>query len=248
MSRELPLIISEDAEWDKVTDLPARATDSCPFWLVLCNPSDGNTVFIDKPCGSWLHRDCPEPDRMLGRMAQLLTPLATVHMALEDYDTRLLARVRDRRRRFGGEGVSIRRNDRVHLYSTQPLPGREPPTLWIESNIESALYLLAYQSLRLPGLDGGGRGPFGWSGGWKLRRPKENEGEDWRGSSTGSDTVPRGCQWGVQEGGPQGTDPVRGKGRPRGSSPLGLAAAARRASRLVVPDPPPGTRSLTVLR
>lgn len=90
-----------------------------------------------------------------------------LYVALEEHDPDLLGRVRERRSRIGGEGLSIRRGERLHLYSTIPLSGTKPPTFWIGVQPDVALELLAFQSLRLPGL--GTRvehGPLGWRWGW----------------------------------------------------------------------------------
>lgn len=109
------------------------------------------------------------------RIAGLLRPLETVHLAFEDYAPDTLSRVWDRRRRHGGEGVSIRRDDRVHFYSTNPLPGRGSSRFWMDTDVNSALLLIARHSLRLPGLGGGERtGPFGWSddGGCPMKDPR----------------------------------------------------------------------------
>jgi len=35
MELELPQVISVDEDWAALTDLPARATKYCPYWLVL---------------------------------------------------------------------------------------------------------------------------------------------------------------------------------------------------------------------
>lgn len=56
MDFKLPNVISVDEDWEALTDLPARATRFCPYYMVLVNTGDGRTVITGNLCRSWWHR------------------------------------------------------------------------------------------------------------------------------------------------------------------------------------------------
>ena len=145
-----------------------------PLLVGVGNQATAATALVPKACRSWQHRDCAEPkaQKTLERLARNLLSLEAVYVAVVDYDPQLLNRVSQRRVQHGGEGLSVRRVDQVHLYSTRALPGTKPPTVWIEIDPESALVLAAAQSLRLPGLS---NKPLGWSDGWQVHPTDDEE-------------------------------------------------------------------------
>lgn len=76
MELELPKVISVEADWDALTDLPARATKYCPYWTTLVH-ENARTATVEKRCGSWWHRDCAEPKaaKTMRRLSNLIAPL-----------------------------------------------------------------------------------------------------------------------------------------------------------------------------